>query len=55
MVDVLERARAVMDQHSPDTVVTGYSARATRLDLPDADDIHVLAAAIEGGANLIET
>ena len=54
-VDVLERTRAVMDQHFPDAAVTGYSVRAPGLDLPDADDIHVLAAAIEGGADLIVT
>ena len=34
--DVLERTRAVMDRHFPDAVVTGYSARAAALDLPDA-------------------
>ena len=53
--DVLERTRAVMDRHFPDAVVTGYSARAAALDLPDAGDLHVLAAAIEGGADLIVT
>lgn len=52
---VLERTRTMMDQHFPDAVVTGYSARASGLDLSDADDIHVLAAAIEGGADLIVT
>ena len=54
-VAVLERTRAVMDQHFPDAVVTGYSTRASGLDLPDARDVHVLAAAIEGGADLIVT
>ena len=53
--DVLERTRAVMDQHFPDAVVTGYSARAAGLNLPDAGDLHVLAAAIEGGADVIVT
>ena len=53
--DVLERTRAVMDRHFPDAVVTGYSARTASLDLPDAGDLHVLAAAIEGGADLIVT
>ena len=53
--DVLKRTRTVMDRHFPDAVVTGYLARATGLDLPDADDIHVLAAAIEGGADMIVT
>lgn len=53
--DVLERTRAVMDRHFPDAVVTGYSARAAGLDLPDPNDIHVLAAAIEGEADMIVT
>lgn len=53
--DVLERTRAVMDRHFPDAVVTGYSARTAGLDLPDPDDIHVLAAAIEGEADMIVT
>ena len=53
--DVLERTRAVMDRHFPDAVVTGYSARTAGVDLPDAGDLHVLAAAIEGGADLIVT
>ena len=53
--DMLERTRTVMDRHFPDAVVTGYLLRAAGLDLPDAGDIHVLAAAIEGGADLIVT
>ena len=53
--DVLERTRAVMDQHFPDAVVTGHSARTAGLDPSDAGDLHVLAAAIEGGADLIVT
>ena len=44
-----------MDRHFPDAVVTGYSARAADLDLPDPDDIHVLAATIEAGADPIVT
>ena len=53
--DVLERTRAVMDRHFPDAVVTGYTARAAGLDLPDVGDLHVLAAAIEGEADVIVT
>ena len=45
----------MMDRHFPDAVVTGYSARIAGLHLPDADDLHVLAAAIEGGADMIVT
>ena len=44
-----------MDRHFPDAVVTGYTARAAGLDLPDVGDLHVLAAAIEGEADVIVT
>ena len=53
--DVLERTRAVMDRHFPDAIVTGYSAVAAGLDLPDPGDSHVLAAAIRGRADVIVT
>ena len=52
---VLDRTRAVMDRHFPDAVVTGYQVLAAELDLPDADDRHVLAAAIHGRADVIVT
>ena len=52
---VLDKTRAVMDGHFPDAVVTGYETIAATLDLPDADDRHVLAAAIHGGADVIVT
>ena len=52
---VLDRTRAVMDEHFPDAVVTGYEAIAAGLDLPDPGDRHVLAAAIHGGADMIVT
>ena len=51
----LERTRAIMDEHFPGAVVTGYAALAALLDLPDPGDAHVLAAAIKGGANTIVT
>ena len=54
-VDMLERTSTAMDRHFPDSVVTGYSARAAHLDLPDPDDVHVLAAAIEAGTDTIVT
>ena len=53
--DVLERTRAVMDQHFPDALVTGYEVPVFEIDLPDPDDRHVLAAAIHGRADLIVT
>ena len=54
-VDGLDRTRAVMERHLPEAVVTGYAARAAELDLPHAGGLHVLAAAIEGGADRIVT
>lgn len=51
----LERTRAVMDEHFPDAVVTGYETIAAGLDLPDAGDRHVLAAAAHAGADVIVT
>ena len=53
--DMLERTRTVMDGHFPEAVVTGYEAVAAGLDLPDAGDRHVLAAAIHGQADVIVT
>jgi hypothetical protein len=44
-----------MDEHVPDCLVTGYDALISRLSLPDADDRHVLTAAIHGRASLIIT
>lgn len=39
----------------PDAMVVNYSGLIDHLDLPDADDRHVLAAAIKTNANLIVT
>ena len=44
------RCRRLMDLHVPDCLVTGYEPLIPTLTLPDADDRHVLAAAIHGGA-----
>lgn len=54
-VGQLERTRAMMDEHFPDAVVTGYEALIAGLKLPDVRDRHVLAAAIRGGADVIVT
>ena len=51
----LERTRRLMDQVNPKCLVTGYEARIPGLQLPDANDRHVLAAAIETGADVIVT
>jgi predicted nucleic acid-binding protein len=51
----LERTRMLMDKHAADALVTGYEELIERLRLPDADDRHVLAAAIRGRADVIVT
>ncbi len=51
----LERTRRLMDQALPQALVEGYEDRIEKLDLPDPDDRHVLAAAIEAGTDLIVT
>jgi hypothetical protein len=44
-----------MDAAVPDCIVEGYEALISALDLPDPDDRHVLAAAIQGRVNVIVT
>ncbi len=44
-----------MQAHFPEALVTGYEPLVASLDLPDADDRHVLAAAIKCGAQHIVT
>jgi len=51
----LERTRRLMNQSVADCVVSGYERHIPTLMLPDADDRHVLAAAIEANASLIVT
>lgn len=51
----LARTRRLMNQVSTQCLVSGYTARVATLSLPDPDDRHVLAAAIEAGATLIVT
>jgi predicted nucleic acid-binding protein len=51
----LERRRRLMDRAIDDDLIEGYEAHLERLSLPDPDDRHVLAAAIEAGASLILT
>lgn len=51
----LDRTRTLMDYHAPDCLVTGYECLVGELDLPDADDRHVLAAAIKSNAEHIIT
>ena len=51
----LDRTRRLMSQAVPKGLVSGYEARIPALSLPDANDRHVLAAAIEAGAAVIVT
>ncbi len=48
----LERTRRLMDQINPDCLVYGYETRIPNVTLPDENDRHVLAAAIESGAGV---
>ena len=51
----LEKRRAAMDAALPDACVTGFHPLIPALQLPDADDRHVLAAAIRAKAQVIVT
>ncbi len=51
----LDRTRRLMNQTLTTSVVSGYEAHIRTLSLPDPNDRHVLAAAIEAQAPLIVT
>jgi hypothetical protein len=51
----LLRTRDIMKRVLPEADVRGYEQRISGLTLPDADDRHILAAAIEAGAETILT
>lgn len=51
----LERTRDLMNRAVPDCLVEGYEDLVAGLAFPDADDRHVLAAAIRAGAGVIVT
>ncbi len=51
----LQRTRDLMNSSVRDCLVTGYEHLIETLELPDPDDRHVVAAAIQCGANLIVT
>ena len=51
----LDRTSSLMDKAVPDGLVTDYESFVDSLQLPDADDRHVLAAAIKCNASVIVT
>jgi predicted nucleic acid-binding protein len=51
----IERRRDMMDRAIDDCLITGYESLIPTLQLPDADDCHVLAAAIHSQAQIILT
>jgi hypothetical protein len=55
LTDRVERTRDLMIAALPEAVVRGYERRIGDLDLPDPNDRHVLAAALESGAHMILT
>jgi PIN domain len=53
--EVVHRRRNKMDEAIPQALVTGYRPLIDKLNLPDANDRHVLAAAIVGRVDVIVT
>ncbi len=51
----LARTRRLMEKALPAARVTGYQRHVAKISLPDPDDLHVLAAAIEADADHIVT
>jgi len=51
----LDRTRRLMNQTISNGLVSGHEALISTLSLPDANDRHVLAAAIKAGAPVIVT
>lgn len=54
-LDLLDRTRTLMNQAVPDCLIEGFEPLIEELNLPDANDRHVLAAAITGQARVIVT
>lgn len=51
----IERTKVLMDTYAEGSLIEGYEHRIDTLTLPDPDDRHVLAAAIEAEAPIIVT
>lgn len=54
-INTLQKIRKLMDANVPDALVQGYETLIDGLSLPDMNDHHVLAAAIQGHAESIIT
>lgn len=54
-VERIERTRRLMDEHMEAALVSGYEHLVPTISLPDADDRHVLAAALHCEAQIIVT
>lgn len=53
--DIANAEAALLRERFPGAMTQGDEARAAGFDLPDPADLHVLAAALESGANIIVT
>jgi hypothetical protein len=51
----LEVAKQLMNVAAPEATIAGYERLIQTVTLPDPDDRHVVAAAIEAGASMIVT
>lgn len=51
----LERTRTLMNAHVRDSLISNFEHLISSVTLPDENDRHVVAAAIQGGAHLIVT
>lgn len=51
----LARTRTLMNSHVRDSLIINFEHLIPSIELPDADDRHVVAAAIHGSASLIVT
>lgn len=51
----LEKVRDLMNLHARDALVEGFEPLIETLELPDSNDRHVLAAAIQANAKIIVT
>lgn len=54
-IDRLETTKKLMDLALPKAMIAGYEKHIPAVHLPDPDDRHVVAAAIEAGASTIIT